>query len=398
MKKYWIYLLVFLLLILGYLYIDSNLVKEDYKIVVIKENPVLKVYDEYKVSDFVNISGGELLDDPLFDTNEVGKFKKEIFYLNEHNKKRKAYIEYEVIDDIVPLILGGSSKTVEKGYASQLEYLFFSADNYDANPKREIIGQYDINNIGEYNLTLQVTDSSNNVSAQKFLLKVVDKIVPSSSISTTTNFKQTFNTYKKENNKIGLDISKWQGYIDFNKLLTNNVEFIMLRVGYQKRVKGINEIDSYFYTNIKKINELKIPVGIYFYSYATSVDEAKEQALWVADKIKEYNISLPVVFDFENWSNFPSLNLSLHDINAITRTFLRTIKENGYEAMNYSSKYYLENIWDIEEYPVWLAHYTNQTSYTGQYSMWQLCNNGKIEGINGNVDINVLYDLGILKD
>ena len=188
-----------------------------------------------------------------------------------------------------------------------------------------------------------------------------------------------------------------QGDVDFDKLLENNVEFVMLRVGYQKDYNDTYVIDPYFYNNIKKLNELDIPVGIYFYTYATSTEEAFEQAMWVIDKIKDYKISLPVVFDFESWSDFSSLNLSLHDINKISRTFLSTIKVNGYDAMNYSSKYYLENIWDIDEYPVWLAHYTSKTNYTGEYAMWQLCNNGRIDGINGDVDINVLYDTNMIK-
>ena len=65
--------------------------------------------------------------------------------------------------------------------------------------------------------------------------------------------------------------------------------------------------------------------------------------------------------------------------------------------MNYSSKYFLEYIWDIDEYPVWLAHYIDQTNYKGEYVMWQLCDNGKIDGIKGNVDIDVLYDVNIIK-
>jgi GH25 family lysozyme M1 (1,4-beta-N-acetylmuramidase) len=229
------------------------------------------------------------------------------------------------------------------------------------------------------------------------VLKVVDKISTTPPTNTKTNYEDVLSTYKNESNKIGLDISKWQGNVDFNKLLENNVEFVMLRVGYQKGFNGTYEIDPYFYNNIKELNKLNIPVGVYFYTYATSTKEAHEQALWVIDKIKDYKISLPVVFDFESWDNFSTLNLSLHDINEISKAFLSAIKVNGYDAMNYSSKYYLENIWNIGEYPVWLAHYINQTNYSGEYVMWQLCNNGRIDGINGNVDIDILYDFSIIK-
>ncbi len=401
MKKFIIFIVLILFIGLGvllYLYVDSYRIREDYQYVVIKKDKVLKVYGEYKVSEFVEITDGKLLDDETFDTNKIGEGKKRILYLNKNNRKRFAYIDYKVIDDVPPIILGGSSKTVKKGYSSPLEHIFLSADNYDSIPTREIIGEYDINTVGEYKLTLKVTDSSNNITSKDFVLKVVESFPKSTSSNTRTNYEDIFNTHKNEDTMIGLDISKWQGDIDFNKLLENNVEFVMLRVGYQKDFKSdINVIDPYFYNNIKKLNELNIPVGVYFYSYATTTEEAHNQALWVIDKIKDYDISLPVVFDFESWDKFSTLNLSLHDINEISRAFLSTIKVNGYEAMNYSSKFYLENIWDVDEYPVWLAHYTSKTDYSGDYVMWQLCDNGKIGGINGNVDIDILYDLSIIK-
>ena len=76
----------------------------------------------------------------------------------------------------------------------------------------------------------------------------------------------------------------------------------------------------------------------------------------------------------------------------IANAFMTEVKTNGYEAMLYSSKFYLETIWTNKlKFPVWLAHYTNSTSYEGDFIIWQLCNDGHIDGINGDVDIDVLY-------
>ena len=397
MKKYIIVVVIFIILMIsGILYLYSNKEKESKPATIINIiSPTLKVHDKYKISEFIEINNGELLDE-VIDTNKLGEGKKEIYYLNEKNKKVKTYIEYTVIDDVPPIIIGGNTTTIKKGYREPLEYIFVSADNYDRNPKREIIGEYDVNKVGQYNLTLKVTDSSNNVTTKDFVLNVVEKL-PTYTSNTRTNYEDIFKKHKNENTKIGLDISEWQGNIDFDKLFENNVEFVILRVGYQKGFDGEYKIDPYFENNIKKLNELNIPVGVYFYTYATTLEEARKQALWVVDKIKDYNISLPVVFDFESWSYFPTLNLSIYDINEVARTFLNTIKDNGYSAMNYGSKYYLEYIWDIDEYPVWLAHYIEQTNYKGEYVMWQLCENGKIDGIKGNVDINVLYDVTLIR-
>ena len=68
------------------------------------------------------------------------------------------------------------------------------------------------------------------------------------------------------------------------------------------------------------------------------------------------------------------------------------MEKAGYEGMLYSSKYYLENVWFDHKYPVWLAHYTNKTNYQGEYKVWQMCNNGRIPGISGDVDINIMYN------
>lgn len=400
MKKYIIIISILLFIgagVLVYLYIDSYKIKVDNRYVVAKKDIILEIYEDYVFSDFIEITDGKLLGFKWFGTGKLGKDKAEILYLNKHNRKRKAYVDYEVIDDVSPIILGGSSKTILKGDKSPIEYLLFSADNYDSNPKREIIGECDINNIGQYNLALKVTDSSNNVTSKDFVLNVIESFPISIPSNTRTNYEDIFNTHKNENNKIGLDISKYQGEVDFNKLSENKVEFVMLRVGYQTDFNGTSEIDPYFYNNMEKLKGLNIPVGVYFHSYATTTKEAHEQALWVLEKIKDYDISLPIVFDFESWDKFSSLKLSLHDINNISRTFLSTIKSNGYQAMNYSSKFYLENIWDISEYPVWLANYTSKTEYAGDYVMWQLCNNGKIDGINGAVDIDILYSLDIIR-
>ena len=73
------------------------------------------------------------------------------------------------------------------------------------------------------------------------------------------------------------------------------------------------------------------------------------------------------------------------------KAFLDTIQNRGYQGMLYSSKNYLEKVWFDIGYPVWLAHYTSKTSYTGKYDYWQLCSNGKVPGISGNVDINIYY-------
>ena len=115
-------------------------------------------------------------------------------------------------------------------------------------------------------------------------------------------------------------------------------------------------------------------------------------AEWVIKALDGEELDLPVVFDWENWSKWQEYKLSFHDINEIADTFMKTIEKAGYKGMLYSSKFYLENIWENKnDYPVWLAHYTNETNYKGKYKIWQMCNDGVIDGINGDVDIDIMY-------
>ena len=188
-----------------------------------------------------------------------------------------------------------------------------------------------------------------------------------------------------------MDISEWQGVVDFNKLKEAGVEFVFLRVGGTKGITGDYFLDSKFEDNIKKANEAGMPVGIYFYSYANSKEKAIKDAKWILEQIKDYKIDLPIAFDWENWSFYNEFNLSFFGLTDMANAFLDTFKDAGYQGLTYSSKTYLENIWQKTDYPVWLAHYAKSTSYKGEFEFWQICSNGRVDGINGDVDINIRY-------
>lgn len=353
---------------------------------VINENIELEVYKEVKLSSLFSQLNVELIDDYTISSNELGN-KEYSFKYKENNEIKEGKFNINIVDKTKPVIMQGKNLTVELGYKKKLESVLMSADNYDSNPKREIIGNYDFNKEGDYELEYKVTDKSGNIETQKFTLHVKK---PNNSYSNDyTSFKEIKEKYK--NNKVGIDISFWQGNVDFNKLKASGVDFVMIRMGTQLGFDKESELDSKFIQNIKRANEVGIDVGIYYYSYAKTKEEAKKQALFVIDNIKNYKIDLPVAFDWESFSKFNELNLSLHDFNEINYEFLNTIKENGYKTYLYGSRNYLTDVFDPKD-DVWLAHYTKETDYKGEYKMWQLCNNGKVDGINGYVDIDILYE------
>ena len=361
------------------------------------KNDIVNVYDEVYLNDLLDIKNNdiELLNENYqLDTNNIGDNTYNILYKYD-NKTYSYNINIKVIDNEAPVVFSGTNKTVTRGYNDDLCNLITYGDNYDGNINCLIEGNYDLNKIGTYKLNYKLSDSSNNTKEVNVTLNVVEK---TNSNNTTVDTKKTYfndiiNKYKNDDNEVGIDVSKWQGNIDFQKVKEAGATFVMMRIGVQKKTKGDLEIDQYYYQNIKNAKEAGLKVGVYLYSIATSSEEAIEHANWVIKTLDGEKLDLPIVFDWENWSKWNTYKISFHEINSIANNYMTTVKNAGYEGMLYSSKFYLEKIWTNKlNFPIWLAHYTSKTSYTGQYKIWQLCNNGRIDGINGDVDIDILYN------
>ena len=364
-------------------------------IVELNDNLEIDVFSDVKLSSLIKSINGELIKDFSINTKKVGKQAVKFQYINDDDIKINYTFEIDVVDRIAPLIFSSKSFSVTKGYSGNLAEELFCGDNYDNNPKCELVGYYDYNTVGSYPIAFLGTDSSGNVSRTDFTLNVKAPSTGSSSgggSSSYINFSDVVNEHKTFKTSIGLDVSRWQGDINFQKVKDAGVEFVFIRVGSQRGVDGEYYIDPKFERNIKGFKEVGIPVGIYFYSYANSKANAKKEAKWIIEQLKPYKIDLPVVFDWENWSFYQEFNLSFYSISEIAKTYLNEMEKAGYEGMLYSSKYYLENVWFKQKYPVWLAHYTTKTNYQGEYKVWQMCSNGRVDGIYGDVDINIMYN------
>lgn len=375
-------------LLYKYIEIKNAVVK-----VVLKDNLEADFADTLRVSSFIESINGKIVDDYYLNTDSLGKKKIDFEYINDDGIKIKYNYEINVVDREAPLIWLGKSYNVTRGSEDNLIDKIMCGDNYDNNPECVIEGDYNLDNIGSYNLVFKATDSSGNVSKKKFILNVneASSKKESNGVKSVTEFSDVIKDYKNDNTQIGIDVSKWQGDIDFSKLKSAGVEFVIIRIGSSTGINGENFIDSKFIQNIKNANSVGIPVGVYFYSYANSVDRAISDAKWIIENIKDYKVELPIAFDWENWGSFNTYELSFFGLTNMAKRFMDTVKDAGYDAMLYSSKTYLENIWMSVDYPVWLAHYTKNTNYAGDYSYWQICSNGRVDGINGDVDIDIRY-------
>lgn len=379
---------IFIVILIGGFFIYNKFIKEE----VLNLNLDIDVYSDKTLFDYKENFDCELKNDEKINTENVGSVEVITHCKNSQNKRLKYVVNFNVVDLVPPKIFLKNSYTVTEGYEKKLTDVIISADNYDNFIKREIIGEYDFNTVGNYNLTYKATDNSGNATTQDFVLNVVKK---SKNTATPNNsyiaFSDALKSFKTDNTSVGIDVSKWQGDIDFKKVRESGAEFVMIRIGYQDGFDGDYIMDPYFKQNMEKAKENNLKIGIYFYSYSNSIEESEKQAEWVINNLKNYEIDLPVVYDWEVWSSFNSINASLHKFNLMAETFLKKIEDAGYKSMLYSSKNYLENIWELQNYKTWLAHYTNKTNYNGNYYMWQMCSDGKIDGINGYVDIDILY-------
>lgn len=395
MKKYLITGSIIIVLLIGGIFAWHYLQIKFANIeIVLKDNLKTDFLSDAKVSDFIESINGKIVDDYVIDTTKVGKQEVRFTYINEDDIELDCSYNIQVVDVTPPLIWLNSTYNVNVGSKVSLVDDILCGDDYDPNPTCEVIGDYNMNEVGSYDLVFKATDSSGNVTEQEFTLNVRKPASGSSSSNTSrtqTDFTDIVAEYKNESTEIGIDISKWQGDIDFNALKKAGVEFIIIRVGTSDGIGGENLVDSKFIQNIEGANKVGIPVGIYFYSYANSNARAGADAKWVLDQIKDYQVDLPIVFDWENWGFYNEFNLSFFGLSDMANSFLSVIEDAGYEGMLYSSKNYLEKIWLEMDYPVWLAHYTSKTNYAGTYSYWQLCNNGSVTGIDGDVDINIRY-------
>ena len=181
----------------------------------------------------------------------------------------------------------------------------------------------------------------------------------------------------------GIDVSRWQGEINWSQVAADDVSFVMLGT----RSKGA--VDPYFHRNIQQASAAGVKVGVYIYSLAVTVKMAEAEADFVLDLIHDYPVSYPVAFDMEDSTQG---NLSKEELAAIANAFCKKISDSGYYPIIYANENWLKNKLDMSlmDYPVWVARYSARPSYQNPV-MWQATSTGSVKGINGNVDIDFQF-------
>ena len=212
--------------------------------------------------------------------------------------------------------------------------------------------------------------------------------------------KYNFNSDGSLNNssgQLGIDVSKWNGNIDWNAVKNSGISYVIIRCGYRGSTTGALIEDPMFRSNIQGASKAGLKVGIYFFTQAVNEVEAVEEASMVLSLISGYNISYPVFLDVEATSgnNGRADGISVAARTAVCKAFCQTISNSGYKAGIYANKTWLNSFIDtpsLTGYKIWLAQYAAAPSYTRtKYDMWQYSSKGKVTGIAKEVDMNISY-------
>jgi lysozyme len=193
---------------------------------------------------------------------------------------------------------------------------------------------------------------------------------------------------------LGIDVSVHNGYVNVKQVREAGYKYIIIRAGY-----GINNIDQRFESNAKACVNLNMPMGIYWFSYAYTVNMAKKEAQYAIEAIKKYKNICPIAYDFEydsvRYARTKGIEVMKTLATDMAKVFLDEIQNAGYIPVLYTNNDYIRNYFDMSQFncDIWYAHYKSSITEAEKSfaSIWQKSSTGKVTGIKGNVDINEFY-------
>ena len=241
----------------------------------------------------------------------------------------------------------------------------------------------------------------NGYNSERYYIPINDKVAECSYDWDRLDTSDPNNwTYLDENgSKLsirGIDVSKYQGTIDWKKVAAAGVEFAIIRLGYRGMNEGTLELDPVFEKNMEEAAAAGIKTGVYFFSQAITKEEAEEEADFVIRAVKKYNITYPVIFDTERVATYNARanGLSYEDRTDMCITFCDRIAAAGYTPMIYANTKYMImgiNLERLEKYDKWFAVYSDKITFPYDFQMLQYSESGSIPGIKGNVDLDISF-------
>ena len=195
---------------------------------------------------------------------------------------------------------------------------------------------------------------------------------------------------------LGIDVSSFQKDIDWNKVKASGIDFVFIRAGYRGNTEGGLFIDPYFETNYEGAKNAGLSIGVYFFSQSINESEAAEEADFVVSLLKDKELDLPIVFDWEYVSETArTANITQETMSKCADAFYERIHQHGFDCMVYFNLYTSYMIYDMDQFGekmIWLAQFADKLTYYYHYEIWQYSCTGKIDGIDTDVDLNIALD------
>lgn len=195
---------------------------------------------------------------------------------------------------------------------------------------------------------------------------------------------------------VGIDVSTYQGTIDWQAVKNAGVDYVIVRAAYRGYETGRIVPDDLFAQNIEGAAAAGLHVGVYLFSQALSEQEAVEEADYLLELIQGYPVDYPVVYDQEEYTADQARTDGLTGEQATKNAlaFCERIYDAGYIPMIYTNNDWAQNMYDMEQldhYPIWYADYTSSPDLSGGFAMWQYTDEGQVSGVQGPVDLNLLF-------
>ena len=194
----------------------------------------------------------------------------------------------------------------------------------------------------------------------------------------------------------GIDVSVYQGDIDWQAVADSGVEFAIIRAGYRGYSQGSIQPDANFQKNMEGALKAGLDVGVYFFSQATTVREAEEEADYVLEAIRSYPVTYPVVFDWEFIDGQQARTDAVEGelMTQCAQAFCELVQAEGYTPMVYFNQeqgYLYYQLDQLKQFAFWLAEYDEKPDFFYNFAMWQYTHTGTVPGIQGNVDLNLAF-------
>ncbi|MBO5575339.1 MAG: DUF5011 domain-containing protein [Ruminococcus sp.] len=287
------------------------------------------------------------------------------------------------------ILLGGGNIYHLLGKPFDPEQYLSYGDDTDRHPKLTFTGRVDTNHAGSYPIKASITDASGNVLEKDMTVRVVSSIPKGTqSAQRSTTFAEFAERYKGSGNSYGIDVSQWQGNIDFNAVKAAGCSFVFIRVG---TYFSSGTVDTYFAANLKNALAAGLDVGAYVYCTVTDKAQAAKCAQWVNAQLGNASLKLPVAFDWEEISGFQNYGASTGDVCDAYLAFKSEIEKSGRSTIVYSNRELAAKLWNEQcvSSGYWLADYTERADNAG--CPFRQVGVGRINGINAPVDINVRF-------